>query len=425
MPMLRKFMAALLAALLLAPALAPAQERFPQPELDRLLAPVALYPDALLSQVLMAATYPADVVEAARWSRANAHLAGEDAVRAADGEDWDPSVKSLLAFPHLLQRMDEKLDWTRSLGEAFLAQEPQVMDTVQQLRRRAHAAGHLRSDERILVQPQGQAIAIAPVQPQLVYVPYYDPLVVYGPWWWPAYQPVYWAPWPGYVRVHRPGISVAFWWGAPARLSLGFFFGGVDWHHRHVRVVHVHSPYVHVHRHVHLAPGHWRRDGRRERVVVERRVVERPAVERRVIERPVPERRAMETRVAPPPPARSVELPPQPRREERREEWREHRRERHELRREAQREREPRRELRREPARVQAPAVVNAPAAAPVVAAPRPEAQRLQPRPEPRPTAVQRPADRPAHHRAHMPAPRGEPRGEARNERPRKGGERS
>jgi hypothetical protein len=421
MTMLRKFMAALLAALLLAPALAPAQDRYSQPELDRLLAPVALYPDSLLSQVLMAATYPADVVEAARWSRANAHLAGEDAVRAADDEDWDPSVKSLLAFPHLLQRMDEKLDWTRSLGEAFLAQEPQVMDTVQQLRRRAHAAGHLRSDERILVQPQGHAIAIAPVQPQLVYVPYYDPLVVYGPWWWPAYQPVYWAPWPGYVRVHRPGLSVAFWWGAPARLSLGFFFGGVDWHYRQVRVVHVHSPYVHVHRHVHLAPGHWRRDGRRERLVVERRVVERPA---------------METRIAAPPPARAVEAP-RPRREAHRE-----------------------REHRREPARVQAPQPqapqvqapqvqapqvqapqVRAPQVqAPQVQEPRPEgrrpeaprhdthrreAPRAQPHPEHRRApALERATERPAP-RAHMPAPRGEPRGEARNERARKGGERS
>ena len=375
MTMLRKFIAALLSALLFIPALAPAQDRFPQPELDRLLAPVALYPDPLLSQVLMAATYPADVVEAARWSRANAHLAGEDTVRAADGQDWDPSVKSLLAFPHLLQRMDEKLDWSRSLGEAFLAQEPQVMDTVQQLRRRAHAAGHLRSDERIQVQPQGQAIAIAPVQPQLVYVPYYDPLVVYGPWWWPAYQPVYWAPWPGYVRAHRPGVSVSFWWGAPVRLSLGFFFGGVDWHYRQVRVVHVHSHYVHVQRHVHIAPGHWRHEPRREHIV-ERRVLERPVVERRVVERRVIER-----------PARVIDAP-RPRREEHRD-----------------------REHRREPVRVQAPQVQVQPIQAPRPETRRPEAPRARPHAEPR--------------REHAPAPRGHPRGEARNERPRKGGDRS
>lgn len=376
MTMLRKFIAALLAALAFAPALSPAQDRFSQAELDRLLAPVALYPDPLLSQVLMAATYPSDLAEAARWSRANSHLAGDSAVLAAADEDWDPSVLSLLAFPQLLQRMDENPGWTRALGEAFLAQEPQVMDTVQQLRRRAHAAGHLRSNERILVQPQGQAIAIAPAQPHVVYLPYYDPLVVYGTWWWPAVQPVYWAPWPGHVRVHRPGISVAFWWGAPVPLSIGFFFGGVDWHHRQVRVVHVHNHYLHAHRHVRLAPGHWLRDGRRERVVVERRVVER-----RAIERPVAERRVIERPVAAPVVAVPQAVAPTVQ--------------------------EPRREAVR-------------------VYSPRPEMQRREsPRPEHRrPPAVERALERPEP-RANMPRPRGEPRGEARNERPRKGGERS
>jgi len=398
---LRKFAAALLSILLLAPGLASAQRSFSQPELDRMLAPVALYPDPLLSQVLMAATYPADLSEAARWSRAYSHLAGDDAVRAATGQDWDPSVLSLLAFPQLLQRMDENPEWTRSLGEAFLAQEPHVMDTVQQLRRRAHAAGHLRSDDRVLVQPLGQTLVIAPARPEVVYLPYYDPLVVFGPWWWPAYQPVYWAPWPGYVRAHRPGVSVSFWWGAPVRLSLGFFFGGVDWHHRQVRVVHVHNHYVHAHRHVHLAPGHWRQDHRRERVV-ERRVIERPVVI---------ERRAVETRVATPPPAQAIEAP-RPRRDERREP-----------------------EQRREPARVQAQPVAAPQIAAPSAQEPRREpAQAHAPRPE-SPRALSHPErrrkpdlERAAEHpapRANMPVPRGEPRNEARNERPRRGGERS
>lgn len=405
MTTLRKFTAALLSVLLLAPGLAAAQRGFSQPELDRMLAPVALYPDPLLSQVLMAATYPADLAEAARWSGANAHLAGDDAVRAADGHGWDPSVKSLLAFPQLLQRMDENPGWTRSLGEAFLAQEPHVMDTVQQLRRRAHAAGHLRSDDRILVQPQGQAIAIAPAQPQLVYLPYYDPLVVYGPWWWPAYQPVYWAPWPGHVRVHRPGVSVSFWWGAPVRLSLGFFFGGVDWHHRQVRVVQVHNHYIHAQRHAHLAPGHWRHEPRREHVVerrmierpvVERRVIEQPVIERPVFERPAFERRAVEARTPTPPPARVIEAP-RPRRDE-------------------YHGREMRREMRREAPRVQAPLVQAPQVRVPQVQAPRPEARRPD-----APRAQSHPESR----RAQMPAPRGEPRNETRNERPRHGRDRS
>lgn len=252
-----------------------AQHIYSQPELDQMLAPVALYPDPLLSQVLMAATYPLEVAEAARWSRANPGLQGDDAVRAAQDEDWDPSVQSLVAFPQILERMDENPDWTRRLGEAFLAQEPHVMDTVQQLRRRAQAAGNLQSDERIHVQQQDQAIEIQPISPQYVYVPYYDPLVVYGPWWWPAYQPIAWSPWPGYARPYRPGVSVGFWWGQPIGLSVGFFFGNFDWHRRHVRVVHPTAYYyrlpVAVNRAVVLTPHRWRHEPRRREAFAERR----------------------------------------------------------------------------------------------------------------------------------------------------------
>lgn len=217
-----------------------AQERYyNQAELDALLAPIALYPDALLSQVLMAATYPGDVREAAAWSRANPHLTGEDAVRAAQDQPWDPSVKSLLAFPEVLARMDESPQWMADLGQAFLAQEPHVMETVQGLRRRAQASGYLQNDQTYLRQ-DGSYIAIHPVRPQFIYVPYYDPLVVFGSWWWPAHRPVYWRPW-------RP---------APVFVSATFFFGAVDWHRRHVTVVR-HPTFVHADR-VHKSPGKWR-----------------------------------------------------------------------------------------------------------------------------------------------------------------------
>jgi hypothetical protein len=248
------------------PGLAQGSKTYTQPELDRMLAPIALYPDPLLSQILMAATYPLEVVEAARWTRANPGLRGDDAVRAVEHEDWDPSVKSLVAFPQVLQRMDENLDWTRSLGDAFLGQQPHVMDTVQQLRRRAHAAGNLRSSEHLQVEQQGEVYYVQPVNPQVVYVPYYDPLVVYGPWWWPAYRPVVWAPWPGYVRVARPGISVTFWWGAPVAVSAGFFFGRPDWHRRHVHVHHFH----HVHHHPAEAPRVWQHNPAHRRGVAYR-----------------------------------------------------------------------------------------------------------------------------------------------------------
>jgi hypothetical protein len=212
---------------------------FSQAELDQTLAPVALYPDALLSQVLMAATYPLEVVEAARWSRAHSGVQGDEAVRAVQDKDWDPSVKSLVAFPNLLTRMDENLEWTRRLGDAFLAQEKQVMETVQQLRQRAQAAGKLQSDERQRIATEGGNIVIEQADPRVVYVPYYDPYVVYGSWWWPAYPPVYWGPWPGYA-VGYPG----YWWGVGIGVTAGFFFGSIYWPHYHVAVAYPYAYYT-------------------------------------------------------------------------------------------------------------------------------------------------------------------------------------
>jgi hypothetical protein len=232
-----KWLFAVLAALLVSVP-AHAQRTYSQGELDALLAPVALQPDGVLSQVLMAATYPDEVAAAARWSRANPQLRGDQAVRAADPEPWDPSVKALVAFPDLLARMEESPQWLRELGEAFLQQQAQVMDTVQSLRQRARANGQLNTTEQTAVYQQDNAIVIEP-RSQIVYVPYYDPYVVYGSWWWPHYRPVFWRPW--VVR--------------PAFVSVGFFYGKPDWHHRHVHVVH--RP-VHVHsHHQHVAPGKW------------------------------------------------------------------------------------------------------------------------------------------------------------------------
>ncbi|HUF79866.1 MAG TPA: DUF3300 domain-containing protein [Burkholderiales bacterium] len=239
-------------ALLFSASIAGAQDRVPfrQEELDQMLAPVALYPDSLLSQVLMASTYPLEVVQAARWSRANPGLKGQDAARAVANMDWDPSVKSLAAFPQVLRMMDEKLEWTERLGEAFLAQQGDVMDSVQALRRRAEAAGNLQSNEHMRVERQRQAIVIEPPAPDVVYVPHYSPAVVYGPWWWPAYPPVFWAP-PVYYAV--PAFPHAFAWGPGIAISAGFFFGHADWHRRHVTVVNNHFTNVTVNRTVRRA----------------------------------------------------------------------------------------------------------------------------------------------------------------------------
>ncbi len=229
LPCLIVFLAVLLTGVV-APAAraADGNPSFTQQELDQMLAPVALYPDGLLSQILMAASYPLEVVQAARWSNDHPDLKGDAAVRAVDSENWDASVKSLVAFPQVLQTMDAKLEWTERLGDAFIGQQAQVMDTVQKLRQKAQAAGNLNSNAQESVTVRDDAIDVAPTNPEVVYVPYYDPSVVYGVWWWPLFPPVFWSPWAGY------GWNSGFAWGLGIGIGVDFFFGSWDWRHHGV-----------------------------------------------------------------------------------------------------------------------------------------------------------------------------------------------
>ena len=219
---------------------------------------MALYPDALLSQLLMAATYPQDVAQAAQWSRANPGLKGDEAVRAVENEPWAPAVKSLVAFPELLAAMGDQPQWTERLGQAFLASEASVLQTVQQLRRRADEAGNLQSSEQIAVERVGSDYVLEPAQPEVVHVPYYDPRTAYGSWWWPGYQPIYWDPWPGYGYYGH-----GFGWGYGVALHRGFFYGGFNWRHRHVHYSH-HRPYYHRGGNYWGGWRHDRRDGHRD-----------------------------------------------------------------------------------------------------------------------------------------------------------------
>jgi Protein of unknown function (DUF3300) len=187
---------------------------YDQEELDQLMAPVALYPDTLLMQVLVAATYPLEIVEAGRFIAANPKLKGESLTKAAANKGWDLSVVSLLQFPSVITMMNDKLEWTQQLGDAFLAQQPEVMDTVQALRARAQQAGNLQSTTQQKVVVQEKIIVIEPAQPQVVYVPYYNPTVIYGPWWAPARPPWYWVPPP----IYRPPsfgqvVATGIFWG--------------------------------------------------------------------------------------------------------------------------------------------------------------------------------------------------------------------
>ena len=205
-------------------------------QLDQMLAPIALYPDELLGQILMASTYPLEVVEAARWIQdpANSGLKGDDLKNALEQKDWDPSVKSLVAFPDVLKMMNDKLDWTQKLGDAFLAQQAAVMDEVQHLRREAKNAGKLASSSQLTVTDNGDNdITVEPANPNTVYVPYYDPTVVYGPWPYPAYPPYYF-PYPAGV-VFAPGFYFGFGFG----INIGFwgpFWGWNhwDWHNHNI-----------------------------------------------------------------------------------------------------------------------------------------------------------------------------------------------
>jgi len=212
---------------------APAAEKLAEGQIEQLVAPIALYPDSLLSQVLMASTYPLEVVEAARWSKDNPNVKGKALEDAMQKQSWDASVKALAAVPQTLQMMNDKLEWTQKLGDAFLAQSQDVMDTVQKLRARADAAGNLKSTPQQKVTrarppagvtpPPGMqdAIMIEPVDPDFYYVPVYDPALVYGAWDYPDYPPFYWYP-PGYVAV---GV-----FGFAAGIAVGYaIWGGCDW----------------------------------------------------------------------------------------------------------------------------------------------------------------------------------------------------
>ena len=262
-----KFIAWLLVLLLVAPVPAVAQPTTPPPppagtpppppptgapsesapdftpeQLEQIAAPIALYPDSLLAQTLMASTYPLEVVQAARFVKDNPNLQGDQLDAKLKDQDWDDSVKSLVSFPQVLSLMDQKLDWTQKLGDAFLDQQKELLDAVQRLRARAQAQGNLKSTpeqtvsvepapaaapaapgQTVVVQQQpAQIISIEPTNPQVVYVPSYNPTVVYGAWPYPSYPPYYPYP-PGYAFG---AAALSFGVGMAVGAAL---WGGCNW----------------------------------------------------------------------------------------------------------------------------------------------------------------------------------------------------
>jgi hypothetical protein len=211
-------------------------------QLEQLAAPIALYPDPLLAQVLMAATYPLEVVAAERFASANKNLKPEELKEQAEKKNWDKNVVALVATPDVLKMMSDKLDWTQQVGDALLAQQADLMDAIQRLRSKAKAQNKLETTKQQVVstkQEQGkQIITIEPADPETIYVPYYDPAVVYGVWPYLDY-PAYYFPWPGYIArgVIAAGIAFGGAYALGRWTSGGNYWGGsVNWGNNNINI---------------------------------------------------------------------------------------------------------------------------------------------------------------------------------------------
>lgn len=209
-------------------------------ELAQILAPIALYPDNLLSHIVVASTYPLEVIEAHRWLQKHRNLASKRAVDLASRKTWDPSVVALIAFPNVLERLHNDIRWTQDLGNAFLIDERSVLNTIQVLRlqaKKAHSFEHLQN---MNVSQVNTYIIIEPRHKNVIYVPYYDTRLVYGNWQFPHHPPIYW-----HRTAHRPlhlasRISTGFHWDSGIQIGFNFFFSAFNWH-KHQVVVNHHS----------------------------------------------------------------------------------------------------------------------------------------------------------------------------------------
>jgi hypothetical protein len=220
---------------------------FNDAELAQMLAPIALYPDSLLTHILIASTYPIEIIEAHRWLKKNANLNVNQKSELLEGVDWDASVKALIQFERVLGRLSEDLRWTQNLGDAFLQDEPRLLLSIQTLRKQAKRAGSLNKMDNMAIDYDGNNISILSREKDVVYVPYYDSRMVYGSWFWSAYPPVYWHPYQrAYVSHYRP-----FYWNTGIHITFNYFFSAFHWHNRHVVIV---TPYRDHYRHYYQRP---------------------------------------------------------------------------------------------------------------------------------------------------------------------------
>ncbi len=215
---------------------------FSQAELEQILAPIALYPDSLLTHILIASTYPLEIIQAQRWLKHHKNYNANEIADGVENKDWDASVKALMPFPRIIKRLNDDLNWTQKLGDAFLENEQQVLSSIQILRRKADQAGNLDSMDNMDVVREEKTIIIKSVQPDVVYVPYYDSRYVYGDWYWSSYPPVYWTLSHNRNHYYR-GYNSPFYWNAGVTISFNYFFNAFHWHDRRVVVVDHYRPH--------------------------------------------------------------------------------------------------------------------------------------------------------------------------------------
>lgn len=245
------------------PMLSSSSASLSQGLLAQLLAPIALYPDTVLTHVLISATYPLDVVQAERWHSQRQGMSQNALMSSAEAEPWDPSIKALLAFPSLLQKMSQDLAWTQALGDAFIQDEARVLDAIQVLRQQAYDADNLNELQNMRVRRVEKHIIIEPVQTQVIYLPYYDSRYIYGNWHWQQHPPHYWHR-PAYISSSRyiagPSHRAHIYWDTGVHIGVNFFFSAFHWHKRHVVVTsHHNSHYYQRPQQIFISKGakHW------------------------------------------------------------------------------------------------------------------------------------------------------------------------
>src|SRR3954452_21043049 len=219
----------------------PSAEPLKTEQLEALVAPIALYPDELLANVLAASTYPLEVVQADRWLKEHKSLKGETLKTEVEKQTWDDSIKALASTPDVLAMMSDKLEWSKNLGDAVLAQQPDVMDAVQRLRTKAYDNKKLLTTKQqkvsVKTQESRQVVVIEPAEPGTMYVPYYEPATVYGAWPYEAYPPYYFG-YPSYIGAGVVAVGLAFGAGWAIGRGGNYWGGGCNWGNRNVYVNH-------------------------------------------------------------------------------------------------------------------------------------------------------------------------------------------